>query len=83
LLLWTGLVERADPGCGFLHQNKVWRASCHEGVLASGADLARYFFVAMPPKALLGADLQKRISQNPVFKELRYQNLDNERLRLA
>jgi hypothetical protein len=43
----------------------------------------RVFFISMPPKALLGAGFGKRISQNLVFKELRYQNLDNKRLRVA
>jgi hypothetical protein len=34
-------------------------------------------------KALLGAGLAKWICQNLVFKELRYQNLDNKALKLA
>jgi hypothetical protein len=41
------------------------------------------FFISMAPKALPGAGLGKRISQNLVFKELRYQNLDNKWLKLA
>jgi hypothetical protein len=41
------------------------------------------FFISMPPKGLTGAGLGGRISQNLLVKELRYQNLDNERLRLA
>jgi hypothetical protein len=51
--------------------------------MSSRADLTRYFFISMPPKALLGADLGKRIPQNLVVKELRSQNLENKRLRLA
>jgi hypothetical protein len=35
-------------------------------------------FILMPPKALPGAGFGKRILQNLVFKELRYQNLDNK-----
>jgi hypothetical protein len=46
------------------------------------ADLASFLF-SMPPKALLGAGFGNRILQNPVVKELRYQNLDNERLKVA
>jgi hypothetical protein len=49
-------------------------------ILAFGADLA-YFFIAMPAKALTGAGFGRRISQNPVFKELKYQNLEDKQLR--
>jgi len=45
--------------------------------------IRRIFFISMPPKALLGKGFAKRTLQNIVFKELRYQNLDNERLRVA
>jgi hypothetical protein len=34
-------------------------------------------------KALLGAGFAKWMCQNLVFKELRYQNLESKRLRLA
>jgi hypothetical protein len=34
-------------------------------------------------KALLGVGFTKGMCQNLVYKELRYQNLDNKRLRLA
>lgn len=34
-------------------------------------------------KALLGAGFAKWVAQNLVFKDLRYQNPDNKRLRLA
>ena len=77
------LIGRGASGCGFLHQNKVLRAACDTGVLGCGADLGRYFFISMPPEALPGAGFGKRISQNLVFKELRSQNLDNKRLRVA
>jgi hypothetical protein len=45
--------------------------------------ISAIFFISLPPKTLTGAGLARRISQNLVFKELRYQNLDNERLKLA
>jgi hypothetical protein len=70
-------------GCGFLHQNKVWQASCDTSVLGFRGGSGEKNFILMPPKALPGAGFAIRISQNLVFKELRYQNLDNERLKLA
>jgi len=69
--------------CGFLHQNKVRGAFCEKSVLGSEADLARYFFISIPPKALWGAVFGKRILQNLVVKELRSQNIENRRLKPA
>jgi hypothetical protein len=36
------------------------------------------FSISMPPEALSGAGFGEWISQNPVVKELRYQNLENK-----
>jgi hypothetical protein len=58
------------------------------GHLAMGAfwrswRISSNFFIWMPPKALPGAGLGGRISQNIVVKELRYQNIESKRLRLG
>src|ERR1022692_4330490 len=75
--------HRASSLCGFLCQNKVRGVSCEKVSWGPEADLARYFFISVPPKALPGAGFGRRISQNLVVKELRFQNLENRRLREA
>ena len=51
--------------------------------LAAGLGPRRYPSPLVPAKALLGAGFAKWLSQNLVFKELRYQNLENKQLKLA
>jgi hypothetical protein len=53
-----------------------------ESVLASLGGSGMIYFISML-EGLPGAGFGKRISQNPVFKELRSQNLENKRFRVA
>jgi hypothetical protein len=73
LLSW--LVDDARFRCGLLHQNKVRGAFCDYGRFGIRGGFGVIFFIAMPPKALTGAGFAIRISQNLVFKELRYKIL--------
>ena len=67
--------------CGILRQNKLWPKPAElDRPGGSGGFRMNFFFTESGGKPCPARVLQKWTSQNLVFKELRYQNLENKQL---
>lgn len=64
--------------CGFVPQINFRLDSPRSVAVPNRPDLRSKFFRSTPLKSLPSTGSAKRISQNPVFKELKYQNIENK-----
>jgi hypothetical protein len=69
--------------CEFLARNNLQRRWVDRETFPDQAEFQIIFFVRSAEKPCLARVSLKRTLQNLVFKELKYQNLDNRRLRDA